>query len=84
MHDLYFWPCYLGHILPHSVNFDQQFIRLLAGSLIGGIKETQDCIDLCFKHGIYPDCTVSKNMISHLFQFDGKVITGYERSGRVS
>lgn len=28
----------------------------VAGSLIGGIRETQECIDFCFKHGIYPDC----------------------------
>lgn len=27
-----------------------------SGSVIGGIRETQECIDLCFKHGIYPDC----------------------------
>ena len=27
-----------------------------AGSVIGGIKETQEVIDLCFKHNIYPDC----------------------------
>lgn len=23
--------------------------------MIGGIKATQECVDLCFKHGIYPD-----------------------------
>lgn len=35
------------------------FNRLsIAGSLIGGIKETQEVVDLCFKHGIYPDCQV--------------------------
>ena len=35
------------------------FNRLsIAGSLIGGIRETQEVIDLCFKHGIYPDCEV--------------------------
>lgn len=28
----------------------------ITGSLIGGIKETQEVVDLCFKHGIYPDC----------------------------
>jgi len=27
-----------------------------SGSVIGGIKETQECIDVCFKHNIYPDC----------------------------
>ena len=30
----------------------------LAGSLIGGIKETQECIDFCNTHGIYPDCEI--------------------------
>jgi len=28
----------------------------MAGSLIGGIKETQEVVDLCHKHNIYPDC----------------------------
>jgi uncharacterized zinc-type alcohol dehydrogenase-like protein len=33
------------------------FSRLsVSGSLIGGIKETQECIDLCAAKGIYPDC----------------------------
>ena len=30
----------------------------IAGSIIGGIKETQEVVDFCFKHGIYPDCKV--------------------------
>ena len=30
--------------------------KAIAGSLIGGIKATQECIDLCAKHKIYPDC----------------------------
>ena len=33
-----------------------KYQNLFLGSLIGGIKETQEVIDLCFKHGIYPDC----------------------------
>jgi len=28
----------------------------MAGSLIGGIKETQEVVDICHKHNIYPDC----------------------------
>jgi len=49
-----------GVTSPHAVHqFGLMMNRMsIAGSLIGGIKETQDCIDLCFKHGIYPDCTV--------------------------
>ena len=30
----------------------------IAGSLIGGVKETQEVVDFCFEHGIYPDCKV--------------------------
>ena len=29
--------------------------RTLAGSLIGGIRETQDMLDFCAKHGIVAD-----------------------------
>ena len=28
----------------------------IAGSLIGGIRETQEVIDLCAAKNIYPDC----------------------------
>merc|ERR1739844_836069 len=27
----------------------------VAGSLIGGIKATEECLEFCAKHGIYPD-----------------------------
>ena len=30
--------------------------RRIAGSLIGGIKETQEVLDFCAKHNIYPEC----------------------------
>ncbi|MFY3772341.1 NADP-dependent alcohol dehydrogenase C 2 [Providencia manganoxydans] len=30
--------------------------RQIAGSLIGGIKETQEVLDFCAKHQIYPEC----------------------------
>jgi len=29
--------------------------RSLAGSLIGGVPETQEMLDFCFKHNIYPE-----------------------------
>jgi len=47
-----------GVTSPHSImNFPLMMNRIsIAGSLIGGIRETQEVIDLCFKHGIYPDC----------------------------
>ena len=45
---------------PHSVSqFPLLMKRLtIAGSLIGGIEATQEVIDLCFKHKIYPDIHV--------------------------
>jgi uncharacterized zinc-type alcohol dehydrogenase-like protein len=30
--------------------------RRVAGSLIGGIKETQEVLDFCAEHNIYPEC----------------------------
>ncbi len=30
--------------------------RSVAGSLIGGIKETQEVLDFCAEHGIHPEC----------------------------
>jgi len=47
-----------GVTSPHGVQqFPLMMGRLsIAGSLIGGIKETQEVLDMCFKHGIYPDC----------------------------
>jgi alcohol dehydrogenase (NADP+) len=32
----------------------------IAGSLIGGIKATQEVLDLCAKHQIWPDCQTIK------------------------
>jgi uncharacterized zinc-type alcohol dehydrogenase-like protein len=32
----------------------------IAGSLIGGIKATQEVLDLCAKHQIWPDCETIK------------------------
>lgn len=32
--------------------------RRIAGSLIGGIKETQDVLDFCAEHNIHPDCKI--------------------------
>ncbi|MEQ3638596.1 MAG: zinc-binding dehydrogenase, partial [Alteromonas sp.] len=34
--------------------------RRVAGSLIGGIKETQEVLDFCAEHGIHPECQVIK------------------------
>jgi len=41
---------------PHAVNQLQLMMKKLsiAGCLIGGLPETQDCIDFCHKHNIIP------------------------------
>lgn len=41
---------------PHSIQqYSLMFSNLsLAGSAIGGVKETQECIDFCHKHNIVP------------------------------
>eukprot|EP00301_Raphidiophrys_heterophryoidea_P021342 c5802_g1_i1.p1 GENE.c5802_g1_i1~~c5802_g1_i1.p1 ORF type:complete len:426 (-),score=122.64 c5802_g1_i1:68-1312(-) len=39
-------------ITPGDVVFKR---RSLAGSLIGGIRETQEMLDFCAKHSVYPD-----------------------------
>jgi uncharacterized zinc-type alcohol dehydrogenase-like protein len=30
--------------------------QAITGSIIGGIEATQEVVDFCFKHNIYPDC----------------------------
>mgnify|MGYP000111935884 CR=1 FL=1 len=57
--------------------------RRIAGSLIGGIKETQEVLDFCAKHNIHPKCemiamedinkaykTLEKGDIAHRFVID--------------
>ena len=41
---------------PHSVNQLQLMMKKLsiAGNLVGGLQETQDCINFCAKHNIVP------------------------------
>lgn len=34
--------------------------RRVAGSLIGGIKETQEVLDFCAEHDVYPECEMIK------------------------
>ena len=34
--------------------------RRVAGSLIGGIKETQEVLDFCAEHNVYPECEMIK------------------------
>ena len=47
----------LGGVLkPHSVSGIPLIMRkvVITGSIIGGIPETQECIDFCQKHSIIP------------------------------
>ena len=34
--------------------------KTIAGSLIGGIKETQEMLDFCSQHNVLPDCEMIK------------------------
>ena len=47
----------------------------MAGSLIGGIAETQEVLDFCAEHQIYPECQMIKmdeinDAFEHLAQGD--------------
>ena len=45
-------------LLPHPIcQVPLMMNRLsISGSAIGGIRETQEMVDFCFKHKIYPEC----------------------------
>lgn len=62
--------------------------RRVAGSLIGGIKETQEVLDFCGKHNIHPECEIirpdevndafdvmAKGDISHRYVMDMSSLT---------
>ena len=43
--------------------------RRIAGSLIGGIPETQELLDFCAEHGVLPECeTIRMDQINHAFE----------------
>lgn len=43
--------------------------RRIAGSLIGGIKETQEVLDFCAEHNIHPECKmINANEINDAFK----------------
>ncbi|MDD0852142.1 NAD(P)-dependent alcohol dehydrogenase [Halobacteriovorax sp. GB3] len=51
----------VGQIGPMEETFTAPLIfgrRRIAGSLIGGIKETQEVLDFCAEHGIHPECEI--------------------------
>lgn len=66
--------------------------RRVAGSLIGGIKETQEVLDFCAQHNIHPECKIispdevndafahlAKGDVAHRFVMDmSKMTTGKE------
>jgi uncharacterized zinc-type alcohol dehydrogenase-like protein len=45
-------------IKPHAISQLPLIVnrKAVAGSMIGGIANTQECLDLCAKHNILPDC----------------------------
>ncbi len=52
--------------------------RAIAGSVIGGIPETQEMLDFCAEHGITADiemirsCTISTNAYARMLKSDVK------------
>jgi len=50
--------CMLG-LITEPMSFSQMSIlptrKSISSSMIGGIKSTQECVDFCAKHQIYPD-----------------------------
>ena len=43
--------------------------RRIAGSLIGGLAETQELLDFCAAKGILPDCeTIRMDEINHAYE----------------
>ena len=52
--------CIGGNTNPQTISLVpfMYFRQSLTGSIIGGIRETQEVVDLCHKHNIYPDCEV--------------------------
>lgn len=43
--------------------------KAVSGSLIGGIASTQECVDFCAKHGIYPDCeTITADRLDEVWK----------------
>jgi uncharacterized zinc-type alcohol dehydrogenase-like protein len=43
--------------------------RTLAGSLIGGIPETQEVLDFCAEHGVLPDCEMIRiDEVNHAYE----------------
>ena len=47
--------------------------RRIAGSLIGGIKETQEVLDFCAEHDIHPVCeTIRPDQVNDAFEVMSK------------
>jgi len=50
----------------------------IAGSGIGGIKETQETLDLCAKHQIWPDC---ETVLANKLDWCWEQLTGSNKDG---
>ena len=43
--------------------------QAIAGSIIGGMAATQECLDICAKHQIWPDCqTIEADKIDWAYE----------------
>lgn len=64
--------CQLGLVTkPHAVSqLPLMFSRKsICGSLIGGIAATQECVEFCNKHNIYPDCeTITADKLDEVWK----------------
>lgn len=66
---------------PHSINQVTMFANRLsiAGSMIGGVKSTEDCLAFSLKHNIYPDVEiVTANKIDDCWK---ELESGYNPTG---
>ncbi|NEP18889.1 MAG: NADP-dependent alcohol dehydrogenase [Leptolyngbya sp. SIO4C1] len=50
------WPsksCIAAYVIAGALMFGQKSV---AGSMVGGIPDTQEVLDFCAKHDIHPNC----------------------------
>jgi uncharacterized zinc-type alcohol dehydrogenase-like protein len=49
------------HLLSHN--------RAVGGSAIGGMPETQEMLDFCAEHGVYPECeTIRMEQVNEAYE----------------
>ena len=62
---------FVGNFIPTTVEFMPMLFkrRSIAGSLIGGVEQTQEVLDFCAEHGIRPEIrTIAIDEINEAFQ----------------